>query len=517
MTLHGLLVAAAALTTAASDVCVIPATQGLMINDECSTYPTMGSSINMQGMIGEKENIQVMMSSESNTVTPIIEGLEGVQWKVYQVGYVNCTATNRYGGSGGGWRSDPLLEVPSGGVEVTTGQPVVFWLSITIPSKIINGTLSFSNLRDISIPISLNPWDTTMPSASATHREFGEIWSFDISFVEKLYGSDFNQNIAQNYYNLMTDAMLPPDSLYKLTPYTNFTVYEYLINSGAYLLNIGAIGQVQTGCPHKYTPEWVNQTIESIAPTIEKILSMNTTSKPYVYGFDEQPDSCEYNIRALFGAVKSRWGNKVYAVAALNWKDMPADLPLDIWVLQYQYYDQAKATTWQSAGHEIFLYHCIEPHGVDYLNTFIEHNRTQGRQLYWYGAMHEVDGWLYYATDIWDAYPGTVHTPIKRIHGTPKTDFPPANYIWKPRTDIFANGDGQFLYPGVGGTPVPSARLLLQRDAVEDQILLSAALKKDKTAAMTQINKIVRSPTDHTDDTLLFEKTRLEIAKIAFL
>eukprot|EP01060_Flectonema_neradi_P032321 TRINITY_DN5113_c0_g1_i4.p1 TRINITY_DN5113_c0_g1~~TRINITY_DN5113_c0_g1_i4.p1 ORF type:complete len:536 (+),score=117.52 TRINITY_DN5113_c0_g1_i4:235-1608(+) len=457
-----------------------------------------------------------MVSEENGSITPIVEGLDEGSWDVYQVGFVNCTVTGMYPGSGGGWRSDPLLTIPAGGVSVTTSQPVVFWLSVTIPSTATVGKLTFTNLKGVSVPISLTPWAGKLPSAWSIHHSFGEIWSFNIHYVENMYGSDFNQEVAQNYYNLMTDSLLPPDDLYQARPNTNFSFYNYLINSGAYLLNVGAIGQTVRGCPHPFTPEWVNQTIESIAPTVERILKANTTSKPYVYGFDEQPTSCEANIRSLFGAVKSRWGDKVLTVAALNWKEMPSDLPLDIWVLQYQTYNKTKASAWQASGHQIFLYHCIEPSGADYLNTFIEHNRTQGRQLYWYGAMNNVDGWLYYATDIWNSYPGTNHTPIKRIDGTPKTDFPPANYIWAPRTDIFANGDGQFLYPGVGGTAVPSARLLLQRDAVEDQVLLSAALKKDKTSTLNLIHKVVRGATDHTDDTLLLEDTRIAISKIVF-
>jgi hypothetical protein len=44
-----------------------------------------------------------------------------------------------------------------------------------------------------------------------------------------------------------------------------------------------------------------------------------------VYGYDEQPRSCESNIRKLFGAVKARWPH-VYTAAVLNWDEMPTDL-----------------------------------------------------------------------------------------------------------------------------------------------------------------------------------------------
>ena len=107
--------------------------------------------------------------------------------------------------------------------------------------------------------------------------------------------------------------------------------------------------------------------------------------------------------------------------------------------------------------------------------------------------------------------------PIRRLGDSARTDFDPANYIWSPRTDIFANGDGQFVYPGVdaAGAPAPvsSARLELQRDAVEDAALLRQArraLGADALRKFTQ--KLVRSPTDHTDDPALLESTRRAVA-----
>ena len=48
-----------------------------------------------------------------------------------------------------------------------------------------------------------------------------------------------------------------------------------------------------------------------------------------------------------------------------------------------------------------------------------------------------------------------------------RTDWDPANYVWLPRHDIFANGDGYFLYPGPNG-PLPSVRLHNIRDGFED-------------------------------------------------
>lgn len=80
------------------------------------------------------------------------------------------------------------------------------------------------------------------------------------------------------------------------------------------------------------------------------------TKTAYVYGWDEQPVSCEPKIRAMFGAVKKKWPH-VATVAVLNWEGgLPPDLPVDIWVLQYEEYNATNAAAWIKAGKKQFWY-----------------------------------------------------------------------------------------------------------------------------------------------------------------
>ena len=64
-----------------------------------------------------------------------------------------------------------------------------------------------------------------------------------------------------SYYDMMSDALMPPDDLYKAAPYgygantsgprVGFEHYSYLANnSGAYLLNLADIGRDARGCAH---------------------------------------------------------------------------------------------------------------------------------------------------------------------------------------------------------------------------------------------------------------------------
>ena len=80
-----------------------------------------------------------------------------------------------------------------------------------------------------------------------------------------------------------------------------------------------------------------------------------------------------------------------------------------------------------------------------------------------YGA---PTGWLYYAVNLWrpcnDKKCGGPVTPRPLIvnKSSPYTSFPVSNYVWEPKYyDIFANGDGLYLYPCEDGKPCSSIRL----------------------------------------------------------
>ena len=129
-----------------------------------------------------------------------------------------------------------------------------------------------------------------------------------------------------------------------------------------------------------YTSEYVERMLAVLEPTASALQRQGLLDRAYVYGFDENPQSCEPQVRKLFGAIKAKWPT-LRTVATLNWPKMPTDLPVDIWVLQYQEYDEETAKPWIAAGKQQFWYHCIEPHSLKYLNSFTERPHFQSRAL----------------------------------------------------------------------------------------------------------------------------------------
>lgn len=73
-----------------------------------------------------------------------------------------------------------------------------------------------------------------------------------------------------------------------------------------------------------------------------------------------------------------------------------------------------------------------------------------------------------------------------------------------PRTDIFANGDGYFTYPGTQG-PLGTVRLAAIRDGLED-VELFRALGAKRSAPL--LARLVRTATDWTADPSLLASTR---------
>ncbi len=107
--------------------------------------------------------------------------------------------------------------------------------------------------------------------------------------------------------------------------------------------------------------------------------------------------------------------------------------------------------------------------------------------------------------------------------GNPSSDprllsFDPANWIWAPQdTDIFANGDGFFLYPAAGAPGAPphisTLRFEAQRDGVEDWELFRLA--GEASVAKALVAKQVMGPTEWSGNVSSMEGIRRSIAAMA--
>lgn len=552
------------------DWCVVPAALHVLQNETCSSMKNYSSDkVEIFAMRGEQEDKQVLLDLRSlpaqnnltsaftitfgelklvNTSDSVPHAtIDAASFSWWQVGYVYCKHTTRYADSGGGWRPDPLLVdnqykkddgTTSQGILLESGVTQPIWISVRVPYGIPAGKytgnlqltirLSEGNILIQNVSIELTVWNIDLPSQK--DAKFPAIFSFNPGSLDDIYGKEEAEEMKWKYYDLYLDQRMGGNNLYTGVP-ANITVASYLADKGVRWLSLmdiygvassgdtdiadiqpqlnisgGSDFKVEGNCLI-FTDELVQKAIDLLTPVVEEYEKRNLLDSMFVYGFDEAPQTCESSVRKIYTALKQKWP-KLRTVAVLNW--LPSlDLPLDVWVLQYETFNEANALKWTATGKEQWWYHCIEPSGVSYLNTFIERPLMEARLLFWLAASYQVGGWLYYSDFMWKRYP-TSNKPMNKISDTARTDFDPANYIWLPNTAIFANGDGNFVYPGVNG-PIQTARLRNLRDGFED-IELFRMVDKDKVKQI--VSSSVTSATSFVLNPLALDKGRREAALV---
>mmetsp|Transcript_37542 Transcript_37542/g.69865 ORF Transcript_37542/g.69865 Transcript_37542/m.69865 type:complete len:576 (+) Transcript_37542:80-1807(+) len=517
--------------------CVIPATKHILYSDNCGSLQKQASTaISWAGMRGEYENAQLLLrvphsANASLVFHDLVQqncwgstcpriGSDHLSWK--QVGFVHCEHTTRYSDSGGGWRPDPLLP-PDSRREVLLQQDVAetLWLTVHIPKEALptksgssySGTVTvklFGSASDKTwdVPISLEVWDIDLPSPSEAN--FKTDMRFSMKPLMRVYGRAQAEEVKWDFYNMLFEHRLPP--------VPRGSVDEQILYNTTWMVTRSQVNEFRLpsqgiSCPNKWTKDAVEGNLARADETL-RMMAANQLQRIYAYGFDEVDASCEGTMRALFGALKSRFP-QVRTMAALNWgSHMPPDLPLSTWVLPYHVYKEDRASKWLAGGpdKELFLYHCVEPSGPEYLNLFIERPLIHARLLFWLGAMKNVQGWLHWVVNEWADCPAVAapHKPLERIGGTSKTNFDPRSYIWcQTDPSLFVNGDGYYVYPGASG-PLASSRLAAIRDALED-VELFRMLPREELAEL--LKGIVRGPKSWTDDPMLLETIRRRVAR----
>lgn len=543
------------------ELCVVPTSFPIRpYSTTCSDVPASlpggcaAPRASVSAQRGETEDVQLLLRRGADAddlaggvrnVAVSVAGLpSNVTAAVFRVGYVRAEHTPRYSGSGGGWRPDPLLPLPPGAtfsVPSAVAQPLYVSLRVArgaVPGNYSNSSVvvsyddAASTRRQLVVALSVEIFSTQLPPLSETN--LGSAWSgsWDAqTFAPYLPGGSaaaWNDTTKHRWFDLMIEHRMPPDAIYLRRP-RDFQDYAYMADKGVKwfaLLDVSSLqfpssspagrtatdahphhgGGVEGSC-RNFTDAYVEHMLATLSPIVAALEQKDLLSRAYVYGFDENPVSCEPQVRKLFGATKKAFP-ALKTAAVLNWSPMPVDLPVDIWILQYEKFDADNAKAWIAQGKVQWHYHCIEPNAVTSLNTFIERPPFQARLLLWLAASRQLrhgapSGWLYYAVNLWRPCDNPLCTanvtnkaPLVQNMSSPFVQFPVGNYIWQPAiNDIFANGDGQFVYPCEGGLPCGSVRLSALRDGLEDwDGLLSVA--SDPAAAAQMVEQVVRGPDD---------------------
>ena len=451
-------------------------------------------------------------------------------WDWWQVGYVFCNETERYQESGGGWRPDPLLAPEPEGVLLEPGAAQPLWVRLRIPRDARPGRYAGSlwlnderGYRLRSFLVYVTVWDFEMPplDRSAWNAIFAFTYHETPEDNAALHPPHLTAATKRDWFKMLTDHRLPPDSLYHHDAVRDLADVLYLAEAGQRwinLLNVSKRPKDGKDLCADVSDDHVSWVLDQLGYAVPILRGRGLLGRAYVYGFDESKLECEPGVRKIFGAVKGAFPDlrTVAALGAEEWNGIPEmepPLPLDGWVRHFLHHNATSARAWADQGKSYFLYHSIMPNRAGQLNTFIERPLISARLMMWLGAgLADVTGWLYYAVDSYatgcSVNPEPHHT-LRRLGSTAMVDFNPGNCIWWPKTDLWANGDGQFTYPGNLSEPVGTTRLANFLDGLEDVELLKM-LPQESTQALAR--QLARSLDDWTDDGALLEEVRLQAA-----
>eukprot|EP00730_Choanoeca_flexa_P017219 TRINITY_DN8261_c0_g1_i1.p1 TRINITY_DN8261_c0_g1~~TRINITY_DN8261_c0_g1_i1.p1 ORF type:complete len:409 (+),score=70.28 TRINITY_DN8261_c0_g1_i1:54-1280(+) len=335
------------LVASASTSCIVPSLVHLKPEYNCSFLNASGqTSLELHMQRAESEAVIIAYEAATNVTglkVTVEELPEEVTAQSFVMGYIFTTATTRYDGSGGGWRSDPLFPTSSTGIDVKSGDLQGFWVEFTTTlaasPATTNVTIIISDgsgvLATFTCQITVHP--VTVPTLADS--TIGTAWS-------GTWSSDAAPNVLFDkmaYFDLMLSHRMPPDSIYHAR---NFSDYQIMQQAGAQhyaILNINTALQKGSGpvtenvsCSRgTITDDMLNTAMDTLDDMLTKLKAESALGPAYVYGWDEYPDDCENQVRFVYGAIKAKYPN-LTLVATLNWKVMPADLPVDVWVLQYE-------------------------------------------------------------------------------------------------------------------------------------------------------------------------------------
>ena len=197
--------------------------------------------------------------------------------------------------------------------------------------------------------------------------------------------------------------------------------------------------------------------------------------KEYIYWFDE-PGEKDYPFVRETNALVKRYAPKLTTFLTENVDGPDLSDVTDISCTIWNKLDHDRVKRMNEKGLEYWSYLCTWPR-APWITLFIDHDAINLRMWLWGSYKHRLKGILVWATNYWNS---DAASPVGYLQN-PWED--PMSYCSAYQVPLgvqlpWGNGDGRFFYPlnrdpdndarTYTGYPVPSLRLELLRDGIED-------------------------------------------------
>lgn len=168
---------------------------------------------------------------------------------------------------------------------------------------------------------------------------------------------------------------------------------------------------------------------------------------------------------------------------------------VDCWCPLWGLYDEKTARERQALGEQRWSYTALCQREAPFWQ--VDFAPVHFRAPFWISWHYDINGFLYWSSVYWDPYEDVWNKPHFR------------DKYW---------GEGMLVYPGgVAGIkgPVPSIRLKLVREALEDYEYMTLAARQGKGAQVDAIiDKLARSFQDWEKDPQAYVAARAELARL---
>lgn len=420
----------------------------------------VSKSINISLAKNERECFQVLVMPRNKAlknVTVSIPSLKDDKGNILQaetavVGFVKTEKAPPYKVSYVGWWPDPILNFMKS-CDIKADELQSFWIRIHAPKDQVPGTyfgkimVSADNVKPVEMDLNVKVRTFTLPAATPlpTAISIGR---------PKIMGDDAQwQKNKFAFADFLADYYMDYDHLYRQGE-PDWEILMHLHKQGRLAaFNLGNV--FNGGVEEKGFDQKMQKTIDRLKVSYDKAKELGILDHAYIYGFDERGKDQFPILERCAQALHKAFPDVVLMTTSYD-DSFGADSvvkSIDAWCPLTPKFDVAKAENARKAGKYVWWYICCGPHNP-YANWFLEYAAIESRLVM--GAMpakFRPDGFLYYATTIWNQNKGIADGPYTS---------------WNPVSWTVYHGDGSLFHCDKDENPLPSIRLENYRDGMED-------------------------------------------------
>jgi len=424
-----------------------------------------------------------------------------------------------------GWWPDPLYDYDPIDVEPTYRKinkrsnvgknHEAIWLTVYVPEGTPQGiyrgkiTLIPANLPSVGIPVKLRVRDFAIPRESSLPTSF---WLHP-EWMQQFYLMD---SVPAEFYKRFADFTgkyrLGPDDpgyvdkiwiekdgritfdlgpaipfLEALAPHTKALNVGLSPNFGTRFTNFTAVER-KTGNEVKIRHDFLSPTHKKLTAAYLKeacalFKKRGWWEKAYVEAWDEPGQNDRERFNELHALIHKAVPG-LRTLCPIGHMKPEFSNAIDIWVPLSSKWEknQKFIASERRKGKAVWWYVCCGP-GYPYCNFFTDRPGIEHRMLIWQTWKFGAEGLLYWGLNWWKTnIPNHANgCGVQRIEEWPHVPWNAVTYVTYTG-GLWIPGDGHLIYPGPCGRPMPSIRLELIREGLQDYEYLKILSDRIKSA-----------------------------------